>query len=113
MTQAELEQYFQEPDIQPTQRQALKFLMKRKVGVSSLYGQIIKHLSKYPDGLSIGEISHDLKLQKSTVSARINEMRNDLGVIKFSEERDSFESGVKNNIWVVVPNYEEIIELID
>lgn len=96
---------------QDTSKQSYKFMVKRKIGLQSLYGKIINLLKNEPDGFSIGEISQLLNIQKSTISPRIKELR-DLGIIKHLEDRHSFQSGVRNMIWILQQNYEENIELI-
>lgn len=55
---------------------------------------ILRHIQNVGGDWSIGEIAHMLAMQKSTVSARINELLADRLVVEFPKRKDRF-SGVK------------------
>lgn len=94
-------------DVQETSTAAYKII--KKINLNTLYGKIVQLLEAHPDGLSIGEIASLLGMQKSTISARINELRKK-GVLKFHEERSSSESGLRNMMFILCSNYKDYIE---
>lgn len=95
-------------DVQETSIEAYRII--KKINLNTLYGKIVLLLEAHPDGLSIGEIASFLKMQKSTISARVNELRAK-GVLKFHEERLSSESGLKNMMFILCSNYKDYMEI--
>lgn len=49
---------------------------------------ILAFIRERGDGWSIGELAHALNLQKSTVSARVNELLNDNELVAFAPRKD-------------------------
>lgn len=110
-TQFTMDSYFTNHDIQDTSQAAYKAIRKRKFSLQSIHSKIITLLEENPDGLSIGEMAGRLVMQKSTISARVSELRK-CSVIVYLEHRDSAESGVTNAIWVLSIHYKEHMELV-
>jgi DNA-binding transcriptional regulator GbsR (MarR family) len=98
-------------DYQETSKEAYKKIFF-KAGMKSLYGKIIMLLENYPDGYSINELSQILQSERSTISPRIKELR-DVGILRHSEERESFVTNNRNMIWVLADGYKENIEMIE
>ena len=71
------------------------FHANQSSGVSSRQREhILCHIEKSGGDWSIGEVAHMLSMQKSTVSARLNELLADGLVVEFPKRKDRF-SGVK------------------
>lgn len=56
--------------------------------------RILAHIQKHGGDWSIGEIAHALRMEKSTVSARINELLNDTAEVIAKQKRKDRISGV-------------------
>ena len=93
-------------DVQDTSKEAF-----RKIRPGTLYSKIIHLLSKNPDGLSIGEAASLLAMQKSTISARFNELKT-VGILAFHEQRTSSESGMTNNFYILSKHYKDFLEMV-
>ena len=102
---------FIETETKETQIEGYKFI--RKYGVETLYGKIIKLLEKTSYPMSIGEIAYELNEERSTISPRIKELREEIGAIKSAGKRKSYVSNLTNEVWQLVENHNEVVELIN
>ena len=76
-----------------TSREAYKTL-----DASSLYALILGHMEKHPEPWCIADLADALNLERSTVSARMNELKH-LGEIVYMGKKKSRKTGINAMHW--------------
>lgn len=65
-----------------------------------LYRLITDHMARHPKPFCIADLSDELNLDKSTISARLNELKH-LGRIHYAGKAPSRTTGVKSMMWTL------------
>ena len=85
--------------IPTTQREAY-----RTLDAKDQYSAILKYLrSIYPQSSCIADIASALGMERSTVSGRINELKNHTNKLTYDGKRPSKRTGINAIHWKVVP----------
>lgn len=86
--------------------------IKRKIGnpmQKAILGIMLENNCR---DFSINEIADIMSEQRSTISARMNELRK-MGLLIFSKKRISRVTGKPNDAYKLCPNFEECVEILD
>lgn len=76
----------------------------KKLDAGGLYTVIIDYLrSIYPDSSCIADIAHAKGLERSTVSARMTELKNSSTLLVYDGKRPSKRTGIKAMHWKCPP----------
>ena len=117
MTQALLRQYFNKYQVLGNEREIEENLLHkhtimRKIG-NPLYRQILEVMLENPKyDFTINEVAHIMNMERSTISARMNELRS-IGLLKYSQRRNSRVTGKTNDAYITVENIMECVEFVE
>jgi uncharacterized protein YidB (DUF937 family) len=76
----------------------------RKLDAADQYNAILGYLrSISPTSSCIADIAHALGMERSTVSARLNELKNHTNKLTFDGKRPSQRTGITAMHWKVLP----------
>lgn len=74
----------------------------RNLDAKDQYNAILSHLREIsPDASCIADIARDLYMERSTVSARLNELKTWGGYLEYAGKKQSRATGIMANHWRV------------